>query len=277
MLQQAALVTFWFATILYAAATVLYGYYFLDKRAVLARYARFTTGAGFILHTASILIRWAETGRFPFQGVFESLLMAAWALVLIYFVVEHLTEVKVLGTLAIPLALVAMVLAQLNFQAPSTEMADVLDSWRVGIHVVVINLANAGFAIGALASLGYLVQQAQLKRHTTNVLFKRLPPLGTADRLARHAIAYAFPAYTAGILLGTIRAAEFDVAGWYLDPRVLLAFTVWLIFGAYLFLRSRTRIGSDAAARLALLGIVAVIALAVVARTVPSGFHIFGQ
>jgi ABC-type transport system involved in cytochrome c biogenesis permease subunit len=275
-MERGAIVTFWFATLLYAAATVLYGYYFVDKRRRLAWYATFATGAGFLMHTASIGLRWAQKGSFPFEGPFESLLIAAWALILIYFAVEHLFNVKVLGTLAVPAALVAMVIAQLNFDVPVGETADVLDSWRVGIHVVVINLANAGFAIGAGASVLYLVQEAQLKSHRTNVFFRRLPSLATTDRLSRQAIAWGFPAYTAGILLGTIRAAEFDLAGWYLDPRVMLAFTVWVIFGAYLYLRASSRIGGRVAAWLALVGLVAVVALAIVARTVPSGFHIFG-
>jgi ABC-type transport system involved in cytochrome c biogenesis permease subunit len=275
--QQGSLVTFWFATALYAAATVLYAYFFLVKREKLAWYATFTTGAGFLMHTVAIGLRWAQKGSFPFEGTFESLLIAAWALVLIYFAVEHLSNIKVLGTLLVPGALIAMVIAQLNFHPPSAEIADVLDNWRVGFHVVVINLANAGFAIGAAASIGYLLQEVQLKRHTTNVFFKRLPSLATTDRLARQAILWAFPAYSAGILLGTIRAAEFDVAGWYLDPRVLMAVLVWLIFATYLYLRGRSSVGGKTAAWIAVVGLVAVVALAVIARTVPSGFHIFGQ
>ena len=275
-MEQAAIITFWVATAFYAAATVLYGYFFLDKRPKLVLYASWSVVAGFVVHTASIGLRWIQQGSFPFQGPFESLSIAAWALVLAYFVVEHLSNITVLGILLVPAALVLMVIANLNFQAPAGEIEDVLDSWRVGIHVVIINLANAGFAIGAAASILYLIQESQLKSHRTNVFFHRLPSLASTDRLARRVIAYAFPAYTAGILLGTIRAAEFDVEGWYLDPRVLMAVVVWLLFGAYIILRARSKMGGRASAWLAVVGLVAVVALAIIARTVPSGFHIFG-
>lgn len=260
----------------YAAATVLYGYYFVDKRHQLSIYATVATGVGFVTHTVSIGLRWYETGSFPFQGPFESLTIAAWALVLIYFIVEHFSNIKVMGIVLVPVALVLLVIANLTFRAPGGEVAEVLDSWRVGIHVVLIMLANAGFAIGGVASLLYIVQESQLKSHRTNVLFRRLPSLATTDRLARKAIAWAFPAYTAGILLGTVRAAEFDVEGWYLDPRVLLAFVVWFAFGSYLVLRSRQRIAGRAAAFLAIAGMSVAIVLGVVARTLPEGFHIFG-
>jgi ABC-type transport system involved in cytochrome c biogenesis permease subunit len=204
-------------------------------------------------------------------------MLTAWALVLIYFLVEHLARVKVMGVLLVPGALIALAIAQLSFEPTGGEaVADVLDSWRVGIHVVIINLGNAGYAIAAAASLIYLVQEAQLKRHTTNVFFRRLPSLASADRLARRAIALAYPAYSAGILLGTLRAVEFDVESWYLDLRVVLAVTVWLVFGAYLLLRSRTEASGRSMALLCLAGFVVVVILAVVARTLPSGFHIFG-
>jgi ABC-type transport system involved in cytochrome c biogenesis permease subunit len=275
--QQAAIITFWFALAAYTAATVLYAYFFWAKRKKYASYATYTVVAGFVLHTASIGLRWAEKGSFPFQGIYESLTIAAWALVLVYFVVEYLAGVRVLGVLLIPAAIVMMVIAFLNLDAPTEEVVEVLDSWRVGIHVVIINLANAGFAIGAAASGLYLVQEVQLKRHTTNMLFRRLPPLASTDRLARRVIAAAFPAYTAGILLGTIRAIEFDVTGWYLDPRVLLAFVVWGIYGTYLYLRFRPQgLPGRTGAWIALAGFVVVVIVAIVARTVPSGFHIFG-
>jgi len=275
--EQGTLVTFWFAMALYAAATVLYVYYFADKRSRLAWYARFATGAGFVMQTASIAMRWIQKGSFPFEGPFESLSLTAWALILIYFVVEHLVKIKVLGALLVPAALVALIIAQLNFSTPVGEVGEVLGHWRVGIHVALVNLANAGFVIGAAASILYLVQEAQLKRHRTNVFFRRLPSLASTDRLARRAIAYSFPAYTAGILLGTLRAIEFDVAQWWGDPRVVLAGIVWVIFGAYLVFRHRQS-GSSArvAAFVTIFGLFAVIALAIVARTVEDGFHIFG-
>jgi ABC-type transport system involved in cytochrome c biogenesis permease subunit len=94
--------------------------------------------------------------------------------------------------------------------------------------------------------------------------------------LARRAIAWAFPAYTGGLLLGTIRAVEFDVSGWYLDPRVLLAVIVWVAYGAYLYLRQRSQLSGRTAAWMAIAGFVVVVALAIVARAVPAGFHIFG-
>jgi ABC-type transport system involved in cytochrome c biogenesis permease subunit len=187
----------------------------------------------------------------------------------------------VFGTILVPVALVLLVVAQMLLPAatgfrPTPEEARQLADWRVAIHVALIVFANAGFFIGAAASGTYLVLEAQLKRHRTSTLFKRLPSLAQTDLVARRAVSWAFPAYSAGLLLGILRAIATDVSGWWADPRVMLSGVVWVLFAVYLYLHYGRETSARTTARLALAGLVFVVALAVVARTVPAGFHIFG-
>lgn len=266
---------------LYAGATVLYAYYFSDKRRYMSIAATSLTGAGFILNTASIGLRSLVTGGTQIAGP-NSLVLTAWALVLVYFFVEHVVRIKVYGTVLVPISAVLLAVGQVMgvnsgvvvslSQAQQTQ----LGNWTVGFHVAVILLANAGFAIGAVASAVYLLQERQLKHHHANKLLRRLPSLAQTDTIARRSIAIAFPAYTAGLLLGVTRAIETAPSDWWLDPRVLLSGVVWAVFGAYLHMRYRTRISGRHAAWVAIAGLVVVIVVAIVARTVPSGFHVFG-
>lgn len=275
---QVSLVAFWFATALYAAATVLYGYHFLNKRRAYSWYATFLTGAGFLCHTASVGLRSVAEHGTRLDGA-NTLILLAWALVLIYFVIEHLIKLKVYGAALVPAALLLLVVAQVltAFGRSDAMGASVLvENWKVGIHVALILFGYAGYAIGAVASAAYLIQERQLKAHRTSVLFRRLPSLAGIDGLARRAVAYAFPAYTAGIVLGTLRAVETDPPGWWADPRVMLAGIVWAVYAAYIVLRSGGRLPARRAAWLSLAGAVLVLALAVTARTVPHGFHVFG-
>ena len=281
LIAQASIVTFWFAMALYVGATVLYVYFFLTKNRQLSWYATFLTGAGFLMQTASIVLRWVATGQFPIEGAFNSLSLAAWGLVLVYFFVEHAIGIKTLGSLLIPIAFILMALAQLVGASSMPAVGDLLDNWRVWFHVVLIMLANAGFAIAAAASIIYLLQEWQIKRHRTNMVFRRLPSLAQADRLSRRAISIAFPVYTAGVFLGILRAIEKAptvpaLANWYFDPRVMLAGAVWAIYGTYLVLRFRDLLDGRRAAWLSLAGFLIVVVTAIHARTVAMGFHIFG-
>lgn len=278
-MEQAAIVSYWFAMAAYLVATVLYAYHFVTKRPVFSWYATFATGAGFLLHTGSIGLHWAAIGEIPITGPFNSLSLAAWTLVFIYFVVEHIVKLKLYGIVLVPLAFGAMAAGQVlagaeGFQL-STGQLEQLDSWRVTMHVAIIMIANAGFAVGAVASGVYLLQGAQLKKHKTSTLSKRLPSLTQTQMIARRAIMLAYPLYTAGMLLGIVRAIEFDL-NWWFDPRVMMSGVVWVIFGSYLVLYYRRNASGTILARIAIAGLVAVIVLAILARTLPTGFHIFG-
>lgn len=266
---------------LYAGATVLYAYYFSDKRRSMSIAATALTGAGFIMNTASIGLRSLLANTTQVAGP-NSLVLTAWALVLVYFFVEHVVRLKVYGTVLVPVSALLLALGQIlgaNSSAGvslTPEQVTQLGNWSVGIHVAVILLANAGFAVGAVASAVYLLQERQLKQHHANKLLRRLPSLAQTDTIARRSIAIAFPAYTAGLLLGVTRAIETAPADWWLDPRVVLSGVVWFIFGAYLYLRYRTGVSGRNAAWVAIAGLLVVIVVAVAARTVPTGFHVFG-
>lgn len=273
-MAQSAVILFWFATVAYVAATVLYAYFFLSKRAAYSWYATFFTGAGFLCHTASVGLRSVAEHGTDLSGP-NTLILSAWALVFAYFVVEHLIRMKVYGTLLVPVSLILMTTSQL-LTVKVGAASPLVENWKIGIHVALIVFANAGFFIAGVGALAYLVQESQLKRHRTSVLFKRLPSLANIDLLSRRAVAFAYPAYSAGLLLGVFRAIETDPPGWWADPRVMLAGLVWGVFGTYIVLHYTQRASARTTAWLALVGVLAVSVLAVIARTVPAGFHVFG-
>ncbi len=279
-MEQISVVLGWFALALYIVATVLYAYQFLLRRPVTAWWARFTVGAGFICQTASIGLHSVVTDGTEMTGG-NSLVLASWVLVLVYFIVEHVIRVRIYGTFLIPLAVILLVIAQLmGISGSAAELtkaqADQLASWRVGIHVALIFLANVGFLVSAASSAFYLIQDTQLKRRKTTPIFRKLPSLEQTQKIARRAVVYAYPAYTVGLVLGVIRAIEKDVSGWWQDPRIMLAGVVWVIYGTYLLLVYRREISARTACWFSLGGFAVVVVVAILARTVPVGFHIFG-
>lgn len=283
MLQQVAVITYWLTLALLAGATVVYGYFFATKRAGMARLATVLMGSGFITLTASVGLRSSVTEGTQLFGP-NSLVLMAWALVFVYFVFEHLAKIKIYGTALIPVALVLLLVAQLRgVMSPvvaelPAESAALLDSWLVGIHVLLIVVGSAGFIIAGVASLAYLILEVQLKQRRTTKLFKRLPSLAQTDLTARRSAQWAFPAYTAALLLGVLRAIETDVSAWWADVVVMLAGMVWAVFAAYLFLRSIKGWGGKSAAYLAIAGAVLVVVLRIVSQVVggTGRFHVFG-
>ena len=278
-MEQVSVILGWFALGLYIVATVLYGYQFLLRRPVTAWWARFCVGAGWICQTVSIGLHSVVTEGTQMTGG-NSLVLVSWVLVLVYFIVEHVIKIRIYGTFLIPLAVILLIIAQLmNLGGPvglTAAQVRQLGSWRVGIHVGLIFLANVGFLVSAASSAFYLIQDAQLKRRRTTPIFRKLPSLAQTQKIARRAVVYAFPAYTAGIVLGIIRAIETDVSGWWQDPRIMLSGAVWVIYGTYLVLVYRREISARTASWISLAGFAVVLVIGILARTVPVGFHIFG-
>lgn len=279
-MQEASLVLFWFAFAFYIAATVLYAYQFILRHSKVGWWARFCVGAGFLLHTASIGAASMATDGTLFTGE-NQLILASWALVLLYFVMEHVLRIRTYGAFLIPVAVVVMTVAQIIGGASAgydltAEQLELVSGYGIAFHVALVVFANAGFAFSAVSSGLYLYQNNQLKRHKTNKLSRRLPALATLHNVARRSVTFAFPIYSAGLTLGVLRAVQTDVNGWWADPRVMMTGVVWVTYAVYLVMVYRHDVSSRLAAKVSLLGFFFVAVLAVLARTVEAGFHVFG-
>lgn len=282
-MEQASAVLFWFAFALFVCATVLYAYQFILRRQKVGWWARFATGAGFIFQTLAIGANSMANDGTPLTGS-NQLVLAAWALVLLFFAMEHVIKIRAYGAFLVPVAVVLMVIAQLvggegsgAVVGDAAQIAHQLDSWGVAFHVALIVFANAGFAVGAVSAALFLFQESQLKNHRTSLLGRRLPSLATLQSVSRRAIALSFPVYTAGLTLGIIRAIQTDVGGWFFDPRIMMSGLVLFTFGVYMALVYRHDVSSRTAAWISIVGFAFVVVLAVVARALPIGFHVFGQ
>lgn len=279
-MEQAAVVLFWISFVGFVAASVLFAYQMLLRRPV-AVPPQMVTGIVLIVYTASIGLNSIANHGTPMTGGNE-LILASWALFVLFFVVEYLLKFKQYGGVLVPVGVVLMGIAMITSKAsgsiapmPSNISAQ-MASAGIGFHVALIVFANMLFLIGAIASALYLYQAHQLKTHSTSLLSRRLPSLTNLERLASRSITIALPIYLGGQLLGVIRAINVDAAGWWADPRVMMSGAVFIIFAIYMILMLRNKISGQANAWIAICGGCLVLVLMVIARVLPIGFHVFG-
>src|ERR1700716_3784035 len=96
------------------------------------------------------------------------------------------------------------------------------------LHVALLLAAYAALLLSLLASLLYLVQERRLKQKSPTLPW--LPPLETIDQIALKALLFGFPCMTAGLLIGSLIAQATVGASYFRDPKILLAFAMWLRF-----------------------------------------------
>lgn len=279
-MEQAATILFWISFVGFVAASVLFAYQMLLRRPV-AVPPQMVTGIVLIVYTMSIGLNSVANGGTPMTGS-NQLILASWALFVLFFVVEYLLKFKQYGGVLVPVGVIFMGIAMVTSHgsrdlAPiSANISQQMDSAGIAFHVALIVFANMLFIIGSVASALYLYQARQLKNHSTSLLSRRLPSLANLERLASRSITIALPIYLGGQLLGVIRAINVDAAGWWADPRVMLSGAVFIVFAIYMMLMLRNKISGQANAWIAICGGVLVLALMIIARVLPIGFHVFG-
>jgi ABC-type uncharacterized transport system permease subunit len=110
-----------------------------------------------------------------------------------------------------------------------------LNTGWIFLHVALLLAAYAALLLSLLASLMYLIQERRLKQKSPTLAW--LPPLETTDQIALKALLFGLPCMTAGLLIGSLIAEVTVGASYFRDPKILLAFAMWLAYVAMIFIR----------------------------------------
>jgi ABC-type uncharacterized transport system permease subunit len=222
----------------YLTAAVFHGANLSLRAASHGRTARFLLLGAFLAHTAAIGSLCVSQGRSPFVSAFGTLSVAAWAVALFSLIVEFGIRLPALGALSVPISCFFLFAAFLRSSAVVRVTPEVR-SGVISIHVMLVLLSFALLVLASCCAVFYLWQYSLLKRRRSHGLFRRLPPLETADSLAYHLVAFALPLLTLGLVLGIERAAAGGLRGnWLADPHTIGSAVLWLVYGAYLGART---------------------------------------
>ncbi len=116
--------------------------------------------------------------------------------------------------------------------APTSPM---INTGWIFLHVALLLAAYAALLLSLLASLLYLIQERRLKQKSPTLTW--LPPLETIDQIALKSLLFGFPCMTAGLLIGSLIAQATVGASYFRDPKILLAFAMWLVYIAMIHIR----------------------------------------
>ncbi len=103
------------------------------------------------------------------------------------------------------------------------------------LHIALLLAAYAALLLSLLASLLYLIQERRLKRKLPTLA--GLPPLETTDQIALKSLLFGLPCMTAGLLIGSLLAQVTVGSSYFRDPKILLAFAMWLAYVAMIYIR----------------------------------------
>ncbi len=196
----------------------------------IGRAAFYAALAGFAVHTLAIVARYVRAGTLPATSLFETTLFFTWTLMLVYLVVEGRTRTRVLGAFVIPFVFIALASAS-HLPKEAAGLSPALRSVWFRFHALFILAGHAAFVLAGLVSLLYLFHERALKAKRITGWARRLPPLELLDQLSFRIVSIGFPLVTIGIISGSILATHAPGLLWFWDPKQLLGFGTWLLYG----------------------------------------------
>jgi ABC-type transport system involved in cytochrome c biogenesis permease subunit len=249
----------------YLTALLLSAVNLFSKKGRFASAATIFLSAGVIAQTTYMALRWVAAGRAPFSNMFESMVLFAWAVVVVYLALQIRRQIPVLGAATALLAVLTLAYAS-SFESDIKPLMPALRSNWLTVHVFTCFLGYGGFAVAALSSIGYLLTAP------------KRPELATAfDTATAKTISFGFLFLTVGVISGAVWANSAWGTYWSWDPKETWSLITWFIYAVFLHCRFMRGWKGKRAAWISVIGFASVIFTYYGVNFLLSGLHSYAR
>jgi cytochrome c-type biogenesis protein CcsB len=201
---------------------------------------------GFLLHTVALLLRWKSSydlgiGHAPLANFYESLIFFAWAVLLLYLIIEWRTRSRSLGAFVIPVAFLLLAFASIS---PSVSdriqpLIPALQSNWLTVHVLTCFLGYASFAMAFALGIMYLLKgKGQDGGKEAGAFFRLIPAADAVEELLYQSVVLGFVLLSLGIMTGSVWAQYAWGSYWSWDPKETWSLITWIVYAVMLHARS---------------------------------------
>ena len=223
--------------LVYLGASILHILFLTTGNHTVAKLAYWLTIGGFVLHSAFILLRWQHAGHLMAYW-YDSTSFLAWAIILIYLCIAHLTHLRTVGVFVVPAAFIATLVAYTLQTQENTAIPTYLQNYWLIAHSSAIFLAYAAFIAAFGFGLMYLIEEKKIREKQHTLIFNLLPALGRSDEIGHKCILIGVILMTMGILIGALWTQYVKEIKWaWVDSKVIFTIATWLIYVLQLSIR----------------------------------------
>jgi cytochrome c-type biogenesis protein CcsB len=231
-----------YLTFVYFACFLLYLLMLIMGKDILGRIASVIIVIALAGHTLALILRWVESYQFgighaPLSNMYESLIFFAWALILLYILMEWKTKNRSLGAFVTPLAF--LIMAYASFGSINTRIQPLVpalkSNWLIA-HVLTCFVGYAAFAIAFGMSIMYLLKHLD-NPGKKNIFFRFIPASTVLDDLNYQMITIGFILLSLGIITGAVWAHSAWGRYWGWDPKETWSLITWFVYAALLHSR----------------------------------------
>ncbi len=292
--------TYLFSAMLYIAMLVF-------KIPKLGGIATLFTALAWLVQSTGLVLRWIESyqlgiGHAPLTNMYESVVFFAWAIVLLYLLIEWKFKTKVIGAFALPFACLAMAYASFSTDLSKTinPLVPALQSNWLIAHVITCFVGYAAFAVAAALGVMYLLKSRatsdsafhiasgkdktgplEVKSLSTGDASSKLsihfPSLEIIDDIIHKTMVFGFIWLSGGIITGAIWANSAWGTYWSWDPKETWSLITWFFYAIILHARYTRGWSGKQIAYLAIFGFVSVLFTYYGVNFLLSGLHSYGS
>lgn len=221
--------------LLYAAAALLYLAHLARGVERLERRTHITLGTAVVSHVAFLFFDVSSGRGVSFEGIHGALAILSLATVIAFLLAAMRYRVAVLGAFVTPLALLFFLASGLVHEVAPVPSA--VRSALLPFHIAMNVLGMVAFALAFGASTAYVLQDRKLRRKELAGIFRRLPSLDVLDGFSVRALSVGFPAFTAGVVTGTLWIVRTPDGVPHLSPAHFIGLVTWVVFASVIGLR----------------------------------------
>ena len=238
-----------------------------------------------LAQTGGLGLRWVESyrmgyGHAPLSNMYESLVFASWAIMLIYLVFELRTRQRALGVFPALFSFLAMAYASFSKDVDSKiqPLVPALKSNWLIAHVMTCFLGYAAFAVSFGLSVLYVVKKISRKSQARKApMAAFLPSAPQLEWFNYQMVLFGFLWLSVGIITGSIWANSAWGTYWSWDPKETWSLITWLIYAALLHARNMQGWKGERVAWLSMIGFGCVLFTYFGVNFLLSGLHSYAR
>ncbi|TAN37193.1 MAG: c-type cytochrome biogenesis protein CcsB [Verrucomicrobia bacterium] len=259
------------ALVAYLLALILGSVNLFAPRRLLRSLATAGLTLGVVALTVYIGWRWLEANRAPFSNMFESLVLFAWTLSLVYVVL--LLRGKIPSALTPTTALLALLMLVYASAFLSSEIQPLMPALRsnwLTFHVTTVLIGYGSFAVAFLAATGYLIVSRAASQAGPE-------SRELCEAIMSKTISFGFLFLVVGIAMGAVWANVAWGTYWSWDPKETWSLITALIYAVFLHGRYLRNWSGRRMAWIAVIGFISVLITYVGVNYLMKGLHSYAS
>jgi ABC-type uncharacterized transport system permease subunit len=225
--------------VLYLATVLLYFGISLKRKRTYERITTYFLVGLIVIYLLRAIVRMQALGVVPVSTAFDALSSLAFAILVVYLIIELSFRNWASGFFIVTFAFVVEIISAFNYNwQPETN--ELLSNASFAAHASLNILGYTALSLSAIYALMYVIQNHNVRNRRFNVLYDQLPALTHLEMMSIRSVLIGILTMGGGIFLGHLQTSQAFGKFWLTDPKVVVTDVIWLAYflgyvGARLF------------------------------------------